>query len=123
MSDHPAPPRRRASDAIDGPESSGPLTRRAVDHDMHALVCSVHHLGERVLVLETKMGVSDGRLRSIEDEIRGTKTEVGNVLGCLQGHIQNEEKQKNQVLMWVIATLLSVLGFGAAALINHLLSK
>lgn len=103
--------------------SAVPLTRLAVDHDMHDLVCSVHHLGERVLVLETKMGVSDGRLRSIEGEIRDTKTEVGNVLGCLQGHIQNEEKQKNQVLMWVIATLLSVLGFGAAALINHLLSK
>jgi len=108
---------------IDSPESPGPLGFRSLDQDIHGLLCLVHRLSDRVLILETKMGVSDGRLSSIEEEIRDTRTEVSNVLGCLQTHIQTEEKQKNQLLMWIITTLLSVLGFGAVALINHLLTK
>lgn len=108
---------------IDSPESPGSLARFTLDHDMRDLACSIHSLSERVLTIEIKMKASDGRLSSIENEIRGTKTEVSNVLGCLQAHISNEEKQKNQLLMWIITTLLSVLGFGAVALINHLLTK
>ena len=112
-----------SSSAQDEIESPGSLTHRTLDDDVHGLARSFHQLSERVLVMETRMNISDGRLLSIETEVRGTKTKVSNVLGCLQTHIQTEENQKNQLLMWIITTLLSVLGFGAVALINHLLTK
>lgn len=72
----------------------------------------VHELSSRVLVLEVQARASNDRLNSIESELRGVKDAVNGLAFAMQAHMQAEEKQKTQILTWVVATLLSVIGCG-----------
>ena len=82
----------------------------------------VHELSSRVLVLEVQMKASNDRLSSIELEVRGVKEAVNNLALTMQAHMQVEERQKNQLLLWAIATLVSVIGFGGAFMLDHFLT-
>lgn len=97
------------------------LTRRRADYDTHELACFIHRLDTRVSVLETRMTTQDDRLSSIEDELRDANMGVQRVLDCLQAHTRQEDQDRVKLLGFVVATLLSVLGFAGAAMVNHLL--
>lgn len=99
----------------------GSLTRRRADYDTHELACFIHRLDTRVSVLETRMTTQDDRLSSIEAELRDANLGVQRVLDCLQAHTRQEDQDRVKLLGFVVATLLSVLGFAGAALLNHLL--
>lgn len=95
--------------------------RRMGWFDNSAVLSAIHQLETRVAVLETRAGAQDDRLLSIESEIKGIKTDVQAVLECLQAHMVAEENNRVKLLEWVIATLLSVIGFGIVSVINYLL--
>lgn len=95
--------------------------RRMGWFDNSAVLHAIHQLETRVAVLETRAGAQDDRLLSIESEIKGVKTDVKTVLECLQTHVIDEEQNRTKLLEWVVATLLSVIGFGVAGVINYLL--
>lgn len=103
------------------PDFSGPLNRRRSDFDLHELICNVHRLDTRVSVLETRMGVQDGRLASIEAKLADANDGVQKVLDVLAAHVKEESADRLKLLGLIIATLLSILGFAGAALVNHLL--
>lgn len=100
---------------------SGNLTRRRADYDTHELACFIHRLDTRVSVLETRMTTQDDRLSRIEDRIGDANMGVQRVLDCLQVHVRQEDRDRVKLLGFVIATLLSVIGFAGAAIIKHLL--
>ncbi|MDS4020659.1 MAG: hypothetical protein RKR03_09175 [Candidatus Competibacter sp.] len=102
-------------------EPAPQLTRRRADYDTHELACFIHRLDTRVSVLETRMTTQDDRLSSIEEELRDANLGVQRVLDCLQAHTRQEDQDRVKLLGFVVATLLSVLGFAGAAMINHLL--
>lgn len=95
--------------------------RRMGGFDNSAVLSAIHQLETRVAVLETRAGAQDDRLLSIESEIKGIKTDVQAVLECLQAHMVAEENNRVKLLEWVIATLLSVIGFGIVSVINYFL--
>lgn len=99
---------------------SGEIERRAGWADNSAVLSAIHQLETRVAVLETRAGAQDDRLLTIENDLRDTKTGVQRVLQCLQDHTVIEEKDRVKLLTWIIATLLSVIGFGVAAIWEYL---
>lgn len=112
---------RSMGEADEPPVAPVALTRRRADYDTHELACFIHRLDTRVSVLETRMTTQDDRLSSIEDELRDANKGVQRVLDCLQAHTRQEDQDRVKLLGFVVATLLSVLGFAGAATINHLL--
>lgn len=99
---------------------SGEIERRSGWADNSAVLSAIHQLETRVVVLETRAGAQDDRLLTIENDLRDTKTGVQRVLQCLQDHTVIEEKDRVKLLTWIIATLLSVIGFGVAAIWEYL---
>ncbi len=99
---------------------SGEIERRSGWADNSAVLSAIHQLETRVAVLETRAGAQDDRLLTIENDLRDTKTGVQRVLQCLQDHTVIEEKDRVKLLIWIIATLLSVIGFGVAAIWEYL---
>jgi hypothetical protein len=98
----------------------GEIERRSGWADNSAVLSAIHQLETRVAVLETRAGAQDDRLLTIENDLRDTKTGVQRVLQCLQDHTVIEEKDRVKLLTWIIATLLSVIGFGVAAIWEYL---
>ncbi len=99
---------------------SGEIERRSGWADNSAVLSAIHQLETRVVVLETRAGAQDDRLLTIENDLRDTKTGVQMVLQCLQDHTVIEEKDRVKLLTWIIATLLSVIGFSVAAIWEYL---
>ncbi len=99
---------------------SGEIERLSGWADNSAVLSAIHQLETRVVVLETRAGAQDDRLLTIENDLRDTKTGVQRVLQCLQDHTVIEEKDRVKLLTWIIATLLSVIGFGVAAIWEYL---
>lgn len=97
------------------------IERRAGWSDNAAVLSAIHQLETRVAVLETRAGAQDDRLLTIEGDLKDTKMGVHKVLQCLQDHTVIEEKDRVKLLMWIIATLLSVIGFGITAVWQFLL--
>lgn len=100
---------------------SGEIERRSGWADNSAVLSAIHQLETRVAALETRAGAQDDRLLTIENDLRDTKTGVQRVLQCLQDHTVIEEKDRVKLLTWIIATLLSVIGFGVAAIWQYLI--
>lgn len=76
----------------------------------------------RVFVLETQMKASNDRLSSIESEVRGMKDGISDLVRALHAHMLEEKEQKNQLLLWIVLTLVSVVGFGCAFLFDYVLT-
>lgn len=90
--------------------------RRAGWSDNSAILSAIHQLETRVAVLETRAGAQDDRLLTIETDLKDTKAGVLSLLRSLQDHTIIEEKDRVKLLTWIIATLISVIGFGFAAI-------
>jgi acetone carboxylase gamma subunit len=97
------------------------MERRAGWSDNAAVLSAIHQLETRVSVLETRAGAQDDRLLTIENDLKDTKTGVQRVLQCLQDHTVVEEKDRVKLLAWIVATLLSVIGFGVTAVWQYLI--
>lgn len=89
--------------------------RRSGWSDNAAVLSAIHQLETRVAVLETRAGAQDDRLLTIENDLKDTKTGVHRLLQCLQEHTIIEEKDRVKLLTWIVATLISVIGFGFVA--------
>lgn len=89
--------------------------RRSGWSDNAAVLSAIHQLETRVAVLETRAGAQDDRLLTIETDLKETKAGVNGLLRCLQEHTIIEEKDRVKLLSWIIATLISVIGFGFVA--------
>lgn len=96
--------------------SGGEIERRSGWSDNSAVLSAIHQLETRVAVLETRAGAQDDRLLTIENDLKDTKTGVQQLLQCLQQHTVAEGKDRVKLLSWIVATLLSVIGFGVAAI-------
>ncbi len=104
-------------DRVDGVE------RRAAWFDTSAVLSAISQLETRVAVLEARAGAQDTRLLTIENDLKDTKTGVQGVLQCLQEHTIMEERNRVRLLSWIIATLISVLGFGITAVWQFIVLK
>lgn len=100
---------------------SAEIERRSGWSDNSAVLSAIHQLETRVAVLETRAGAQDDRLLTIEKDLKDTKTGVQRVLQCFQDHAVIEEKDRVKLLTWIVATLLSVIGFGVTAVWQYLL--
>lgn len=97
------------------------IERRSGWQGIGDLVQAIHQLETRVVILESRSGMQDDRLLKIEEDLRDTKKGVYSILTSLQLHVEQEGNDRAKLLLGVVATLLSVIGFGAATLINYLL--
>lgn len=97
------------------------IERRSGWQGFGDLVQAIHQLETRVAILESRSGAQDDRLLKIEEDLKDTKNGVYDILTSLQLHVEQESNDRSKLLLGVIATLLSVIGFGAATLINYLL--
>lgn len=97
------------------------MERRAGWSDNSAVLSAIHQLETRVAVLETRAGAQDDRLLTIETDLKDTKNGVQRVLQCFQDHAVIEEKDRVRLLAWIVATLLSVIGFGVTAIWQFIL--
>lgn len=94
--------------------------RRASGADLHNIVRLTYGLTTRVAVLETRLDAQDARLTGIDGHLREVKDGVARVMERLIAHAESENTDRVRLLFWVITTLVSVLGFGATALLNWL---
>lgn len=90
--------------------------RRSGWPDNAAVLSAIHQLETRVAVLEARAGAQDDRLLTIEKDLKETKDGVLGLLRSLQEHTIIEGQDRVKLLAWIIATLLSVIGFGFAAI-------
>jgi hypothetical protein len=91
--------------------------------DIHTLVGMVHQLDKRVAVLEAKLEAQEGRTAAIEGVVHDTQDSVQEVLSVLREHVDQENKDRIKLMGVIVMTLLSIVGFAATLLLNHLLSK
>lgn len=96
--------------------------RRASWRELHALVLEIQHeFDKRISIVEVRMNGQDDRLGNIEADLRETNHGVQRVLQVLNAHVEQEQKERGRLLLGVIATLLSVLGYAGAQLLQYLL--
>lgn len=69
---------------------------------------TVHRLDTRVSVLETRTDQQAREIKDMRQDIRETRSAVGSVHNDLRKHMQDQAKDRNQLMMWVIATLVGV---------------
>lgn len=97
------------------------LTRRAADLDLHDLVGMYHQLNTRLAVMESRVIMQDDRMETLEIRLKDMWDGVKEVLDLLRKHIEQENQNQVRMLIAIIATLLSVVGFAGAMLINYVL--
>jgi hypothetical protein len=73
----------------------------------------------RVSVLEARINAQESRLVAMENNLRTIDSSLKDLLNKLNDHISKQNIDINRLLFWVIASLLSILGFGSAFLIQH----
>ncbi len=78
-----------------------------------------HEFDKRISIVEVRMSDQDDRLERIEADLKSTQLLAKKVLEVLHVHMEQEHKDRVQLLRWIIATLLSVLGFAGLALFDH----
>lgn len=78
-----------------------------------------HEFDKRISIVEVRMSDQDDRLERIEADLQSTQLLAQKVLEVLHAHMEQEHKDRVQLLRWIIATLLSVLGFAGLALFDH----
>lgn len=69
---------------------------------------TVHRMDTRVSVLETRTDQQARELKNMREDIRETRSTVGSVHNDLRKHMQDQAKDRTQLMMWVIATLVGV---------------
>lgn len=72
-----------------------------------------HSLDKRLSVVETRQAMQDQRIGSIEETAH-------EILATLRAHVDQEAKDRLKIMGAVVATLLSIIGFAATVLVNHL---
>lgn len=74
------------------------------------LVDSVHIHDRDIAVLKTRMDGTEERLARIESDVRDTRALVQQVLDRLTAHTAQEDKDRKNLFLGVISTLLTTLG-------------
>lgn len=69
----------------------------------------VHDLDKRVSVLETRINNQAVEMKNMRGDIKATKDAVCSLHTDLREHMQQEVKDRQQVLVWIIVTLFGVL--------------
>lgn len=72
-----------------------------------------HNLDKRLAVVETRQEMQDHRIESIETTGR-------EILTMLRAHVEQESKDRVKIMGAILAVLLSIVGFAATVLTNHL---
>lgn len=72
-----------------------------------------HNLDKRLAVVETRQEMQDHRIESIE-------TTAHEILVMLRTHVEQEAKDRTKVIGALVAVLLSIIGFAATVLVNHM---
>lgn len=103
-------------------EDLEPVERRASARDLRRIDRTTQNLNDRVLVLETRLSHLDERLRQIVHTVEASKVGIQKVFELLNAHTLAENKDRVRLLFWIITTLLSVLGFAGALLLQRLLT-
>ena len=96
-----------------------PRERRANAEDIRDIARCYHQLDTRVAVLETRMDAQDGRLGVIEHDLRETRVGVQRVLQTLEGHVEQENRDRVKLLVGIVTILVSVVGFGMSTAIRY----
>ena len=73
----------------------------------------------RVSVLEARINSQEIRLVSMENNLRNIDSALKDLLNKLNDHISKQNIDINRLLFWVIASLLSILGFGLAFIVQN----
>lgn len=87
-------------------------SRRAADAWLRETTSTVQRLSDRVSALERDVAVTNSRLNMIDDRVAEIKKGIDDFVSAFYEHRQSDQKQKTQMLAWVITTLLSVIGSG-----------
>lgn len=69
---------------------------------------TVHRLDTRVSVLETRTDQQAREIKDMRQDIRETRSAVGSVHSDLRKHMQDQARDRSQLMLWVIATLVGV---------------
>lgn len=69
---------------------------------------TVHRLDTRVSVLETRTDQQAREIKEMRQDIRETRSAVGGVHTDLRKHMQDQAKDRQQIMLWVITTLFGV---------------
>lgn len=93
--------------------------RRISASDIREIARNQHGQDTRLAVLESRMDGQERRMTGIEAQIGETKKGVDELKDMLVKHATAETEQQNRILVWVIMTLLSVVGSVSLLLINH----
>lgn len=91
--------------------------------DIHALVGMVHQLDKRIAVLEARLEAQEDRTVAIEGVVHNTQNSVQEVLGVLRAHVEQENKDRIKIMVGIVMTLLSTLGFTVSLLVNQLANR
>lgn len=89
------------------------IDRRQSARDIAYIAQSIHHIDRRVAVLETRVNGQDSRLARIEDDVATTRRVSEKIHDSLSSHTQQEDRDRQKIMWWLITTLVSVIGFGA----------
>ena len=73
----------------------------------------------RVSVLEARINAQESRLVSMENNLRTIDSSLKDLLNKLNEHISKQNIDINRLLFWVITSLLAILGFGLAFIVQN----
>jgi hypothetical protein len=73
----------------------------------------------RVSVLEARINSQEIRLVSMENNLRNIDSALKDLLDKLNDHIDKQNIDINRLLFWVITSLLAILGFGLAFIVQN----